>query len=161
MNGERRPIRGLIFDNGDILFNASLWRRWLADHLNNMGVSIHYSDLVPIWEKHLVPVYEGRKEYWVAFADMMNEFGVDSESTLDVIEKAKAVGRDLQSRRTPMPGVPDTLSQLSQSGIKLAVLSDSESGESGVRKILKQLEIETFFDACDLFMRYRHVKTKP
>lgn len=146
MKGERRRFLGLIFDNGDILFDASLWRCWLACHLQQNGVAIDYAGLVPIWERHLVPVYEGRKDYWLAFADMMMEFGFAESDIQIMIGKAKKAVSRLQSKRVPMPGVPNTLSQLRESGIKLAVLSDSESGESGVRKILQQLGIEQYFD---------------
>ncbi|PAY19331.1 hypothetical protein CKO51_12015 [Rhodopirellula sp. SM50] len=140
-------MKGLIFDNGDILFDASRWRRWLADYLTRHGNPVTYPQLVAIWEKHLVSVYRAKRDYWVAFVDMLSELGIPDDVHSNIIDKAKAKGAELQQQRQPMPMVVETLAALSDQGIRLAVLSDSESGEVGVRKILRQLGVESNFDA--------------
>ena len=57
-----------------------------------------------------------------------------------------------------MPGVPGALAKLKDANVKLAVLSDTESGEQGVRKILKQLNIEQYFDAVVSSIDIGHAK---
>ena len=139
-------IRGLIFDNGDILYDASLWRRWLTEHLQQLGVAITYEELVDTWERKLVDVYRGKAEYWNRFTELLFDFGLDGPQTNALKQRAKKKGAEFQSKRSPMPGVPETLQQLRRQGIKLAVLSDTESGQPGVRKILAQLGIEQLID---------------
>lgn len=156
-----RTIQGLIFDNGDILFDASLWRRWLAEHLSQLHRPLRYEDLVPIWERHLVDVYCGRQTYWDAFRAMLTQFGIDESDHDPIVATATEKGRQLQALRKPNPHVPETLEQLSRRGIRLAVLSDSESGQAGVRKILQQLKIETHFDAVISSVDIGVVKPEP
>lgn len=144
---EPRKLSALIFDNGDILFDASLWRRWLALHLTELGYPIGYEQLVVIWEQKLVPVYEGKSDYWVAFQALLKELSVEPIVAAEIIDSAKQHGQLLQSNRKPMPYVSETLAELSRRDVPLAVLSDSESGEFGVRKILRQLGLELYFNA--------------
>lgn len=154
-------MKGLIFDNGDILFDASLWRRWLAEHLTSSGVPIGYEQLVPIWERHLVKVYQAEQDYWDAFNSMLSELGVPEEEHDDYKARAQSMGKQLQAQRKPMPKVPETLARLAEMGIRLAVLSDSESGESGVRRILDQLGVESHFDAVVSSFDIGVVKPEP
>ncbi len=140
-------IHGLIFDNGDILYDAAAWRRWLTKHLQGIGIAVSYDELVACWEQKLVDVYRGNAEYWERFHELLADLGVPETKTVELIELARSKGQQLQNRRQPMPGVGQTLKQLHELGIKLGVLSDTESGEAGVRQILAQLEIEAYFDA--------------
>ncbi|MEL7336186.1 MAG: HAD-IA family hydrolase [Planctomycetota bacterium] len=140
-------MNALVFDNGDILFDASRWRRWLAAYLAGHGTSITYEELVVRWEWHLESVYKGRREYWDAFHKLLSELGLESHDISLTTEVARSKAQKFSASRRPMAGVPTTLKTLASLGIKLAVLSDTESGEAGVRVILKQLGIESCFDA--------------
>lgn len=137
----------MIFDNGDILFDASLWRKWLAQQLQQQGVAITYEQLVQTWEAKLVDVYRGKADYWIRFREMLDDLGLGAADAQRLEDRSREQGQTFQSQRRPMPGVPETLVHLRQLGIKLAVLSDTESGETGVRKILTQLGIEPHFHA--------------
>ena len=37
-----RNVRGLVFDMGDVLFDATVWRRWLLQQLQRMGLQAGY-----------------------------------------------------------------------------------------------------------------------
>jgi FMN phosphatase YigB (HAD superfamily) len=67
----------------------------------------------------------------------------------------------VQVDRVPMPQVPETLARLSALGIKLVAISDTESGEAGVRKTLRQLKIEDCFDEVVSSFAIGHVKPEP
>ena len=154
-------IKALIFDVGDILYDASLWRRWLAVELSQYGQTVTYDRLVETWERFLVPVYKAKQDYWEAFEGMLSEFGLDEKDHPTLIAKAKEKGQAVQVDRCPMPEVPETLATLKSAGIKLIALSDNESGEAGVRKTLKQLGIEKYFDAVVSSFSIGHVKPEP
>lgn len=64
-------------------------------------------------------------------------------------------------RRTLFEGVADTLAELKARGLKLAVLSDTESQEARVRRRLAELGIEQHFDAVLTSIDIGHVKPQP
>lgn len=147
-------LRGLIFDNGDVLFDASQWRRWLVQYLAEYGIHLTYEALVSAWEERLIDVYRGREDYWSAFRQMLSSLGMSPPDVESCEAAAHSRGQQFAAGRKPMSGVSATLSNLTGAGIRLAVLSDSESGRSGVTAILQQLGIAHHFDAvlssCDL-----------
>ena len=156
-----RKLKALIFDVGDILYDASLWRKWLTIRLNELGVQINYEQLVETWESSLVDVYKGRAEYWTQFRAMLKQLNVTDSNTSDLETAAKAQGKLFAAERVPMPQVPETLKQLQERQIKLVALSDNESGEVGIRKTLTQLGIEQYFDAVVSSCEIGHVKPEP
>lgn len=160
-SSDKPIVKALIFDVGDILYDASLWRRWLAVELSQYGQPVSYDRLVETWERFLIPVYKAQQDYWVAFEAMLSEFGLDKKDHPTLIAKAKEKGQAVQVDRCPMPGVPETLATLESAGIKLIALSDNESGEVGVRKTLNQLGIEQYFDAVVSSFSIGHVKPEP
>lgn len=158
MNNKIFKPRALIFDVGDILYDASQWRRWLTSELNQLGIKLSYDQLVHDWERLLVAVYKGQAEYWDAFEDLLSSYDLSSSQKESLKSAAQKKGKTVQVDRKPMPGVPETLRQLQSDGIKLVALSDSESGEAGIRKTLKQLDIEQYFDAVVSSLAIGHVK---
>ena len=160
-SSNKSTMKALIFDVGDILYDASLWRRWLAVELSQYGETVTYDRLVETWERFLVPVYKAKQDYWSAFEAMLSEFGLDESQSPALIAKAKEKGQAVQVDRCPMPEVPETLAALQSAGIKLIALSDNESGETGVRKTLNQLGIEQYFDAVVSSFSIGHVKPEP
>ncbi len=156
------PIKALIFDVGDILYDASAWRRWLAVELSaTLGRNFTYSNLVEKWESFLIPVYKGKMDYWSAFQGMLAELRVDSDQSAKIEANARLKGKSVQLERRPMPGVRETLAALQGLNINLVALSDNESGESGVRDTLAQLGIEQYFDAVVSSCSIGHVKPEP
>lgn len=139
-------IRGILFDMGDIFFDATPWRRTITAALVERGVAIEFAEFVRRWEAELVPVYLGRRPYWEAFGELLGAFSLDAGQREEIeqiaAEKARAV-----EKRVLFPGVAETLGELHRRGMKLAVLSDTESREGRVRERLAALEIEPYFDA--------------
>lgn len=137
---------GAIFDMGDIFFDATPWRRWLAAQLVEIGLNIDYSRLVPLWEIALLPVYVGRQSYWDAFREFLRSLGL-LEAQIETVEAAAKLKAHHVERRQLYDGVATTLAQLNQAGVRMAVLSDTESAETRVRERLADLGIERYFTA--------------
>ena len=161
MNNKIFKPKALIFDVGDILYDASQWRRWLTSELNQLGIKLSYDRLVHDWERLLVAVYKGKAVYWDAFQDLLSSYHLNTSQKESLKSAAQKKGQAVQVDRQPMPGVPDTLRQLHIAGIKLIALSDSESGEAAIRKTLNQLGIEQYFDAVVSSFAIGHVKPEP
>lgn len=161
LRNQTQQFKALIFDVGDILYDASVWRKWLTTELVALGKSVTYEQLVDAWEALLVDVYKGNAEYWEKFAQLMDQFGLESKQIQEMEIAAREKGQLVQVDRKPMPRVPETLKQLHSDGIKLVALSDTESGETGLRKTLAQLGIEPYFHAVVSSYAIGHVKPEP
>jgi len=150
----------IIFDMGDIFYDATPWRRALAADLAARGVDIDYPRLVPIWERHLVPVYVGKKAYWDAFREMVAAFGIDRKTSATIESNARQQAKRAANAAL-FDGVEPSLKTLSQNGVKLAVRSDTESTGAKVRSRVKRFRIEHYFDAVVTSYDIGHVKPEP
>ena len=133
----------------------------MAEELTRRGRDVSYPELVVAWEGYLVDVYKAKAEYWDAFAKLMKHFGVAQTDIPEIVLLAKQKGQEVQKERTPMPQVPETLRKLHEAGIVLVALSDTESGETGVKKILNQLGIQQYFTAVAASFDIGHAKPEP
>ncbi len=147
MGNVNQKWRGLIFDVGDILYDATPWRRWLTNELSTNGIDISYSELVQCWEILLVHVYKGQQEYWSRFRELLSQFGLSDLKIVEIERLAKEKGMELSVNRIPMEGVTETLAKLHDRGVRLGALSDTESDCVAVRKNLAKLGIEQYFHA--------------
>lgn len=154
------PLHGLLFDMGDIFYDATPWRRTITAALVERGIPIEFPEFVRRWEAELMPVYLGQKPYWDAFADLLGKLALDARQREEIqaiaAEKARAV-----EQRTLFPGVAETLAELRRRGLKLAVLSDTESREPRVRERLAAMGIEHHFDAVVTSVDIGYVKPMP
>jgi len=144
MNNPR--YTAVIFDMGDIFFDATKWRRAMTVCLQHEHVAIDYQTFCSQWEAKLVEVYLGRRIYWDAFRELIADFRLSEEAAARVLDFAKAKAAEVE-QRTLFDGVAETLARLKAAGLKLAVLSDTESREPRVRQRLATLGIEQHFDA--------------
>lgn len=141
-------VQGLLFDMGDVLYDATVWRRWLLQLLHRMGLHTHYRSFFKIWDcDFLDDVHCGRREYSEAFQAFLFSAGL-SRGQIDEVEAAsQARKRTLEESVRPFPGVRATLERLHAAGMTLGVLSDSESTAEELRARLSQLGIGGFFSA--------------
>lgn len=153
-------LRGILFDMGDIFYDATPWRRTITAALVERGVAIEFPEFVRRWEAELVPVYLGRKPYWDAFGELLDAFALEAVRRAEIVAIARDKARAVE-QRTLFPGVAETLAELHHRGIKLAVLSDTESREARVRERLSAMGIERFFDAVVTSVDIGFVKPMP
>lgn len=141
-----RHVRGLLFDMGDVLYDATLWRRWLLQLLARMGIHAAYRDFYRVWDRDYLPaVHRGEREYHDAFCAFLHAQGL-ARGVIEEIEAAsQARRRELIATLRPLPGVRPTLGQLQASGLVLGVLSDTERPASELRVLLDKLGIEHCF----------------
>ena len=154
-------FRAVIFDVGDILYDAAPWRRWLATEMQCWDPALTFDRLVTEWEGLLTDVYRGRADYWERFRALLDLCGVPEGDRAQVERDARARGVAVQVNRRPFPGVPQTLAALRDAGVRLVALSDSERPANGVRRTLDQLGIDRYFDAVVSSQDIGHVKPEP
>lgn len=117
----------LIFEADNVLFDATLWRRWLHQLLGRFGVQDEYEHFFTHWERnYLADVHRGRREFSEALQSFLLAGGV-TPAQFDEIEAAStAKRRDLAISTRLLPGVRSALWQLRGAGYRLAVLTNDE-----------------------------------
>lgn len=155
-----QAVRGLLFDMGDVLYDATIWRRWLLQVLAKMGIHAAYKEFYRVWdEQYLRAVHCGQRDYHEAFCSFLQSLGL-ARGVIEEIEAAsQARRRELVATLRPLPGVRPTLCQLQACGLTLAVLSDSESTAAELRQRLGKLGIDQCFTA--VFSSFDLKQTKP
>ena len=139
-------IRGLVFDMGDVLYDAGAWRRWLGRLLGRMGVSIERSTLFRIWDRqYLDDVHRGAREYHEAFVSFLRDLGLSAGQMEEVLAASWARKRELESQVIPMAGARPALAKLFSMGVRLGVLSDSEQPAAQLQHLLARLGLEPYF----------------
>ncbi len=141
-------VRGLVFDMGDVLYDATLWRRWLLKLLARMDIHAPYRSFYRVWDRDYLPaVHRGQRDYHEAFVAYLQTQGLSRGQIEEVEAASLARRRELLATLRPLPGVRETLFQLQTAGFSLAVLSDSESSAKELRERLARLGIDHAFDA--------------
>jgi len=61
------PVSGLLFDVGGVLYDDTVWSRWLLKLLTRLGLHTSYTPFFRVWQReYLQRVTCGELEYWQA-----------------------------------------------------------------------------------------------
>jgi len=155
-------IRGLIFDMGDVLYDATHWRRWLLQQVQRLGHSVGYDDFFGIWDRQfLEDVHRGTHPYQESFTWFLLSQGL-TRGQITEIQSASHVRRaELEAANRPFPGVRRTLERLHATGIPMAVLSDSERTAVEITAALGRLGLGGLFQAVISSVDLGQVKPHP
>ena len=158
----KSDIAAVVFDMGDVLFDATLWRRWLLRLLVHMGLDLSYDRFFGTWDRdYLDEVHRGRREYREALESLLRASGL-SRAQIDEVEAAsQAQRRELEDQLRPMPGVRITLRRLCQTGFALSVLSDSEQPSAQLERRLRQMGLGDVFRTIVSSVEIGHTKPDP
>lgn len=141
-------VVGLVFDMGDVLIDATAWRRWLLRQIAEYGLTPPYRSFFAIWDRdYLDDVHRGTREYSEAFRSFLSAIGLSEGQVDDLLAASSLQKPAIESETRPFPGVRQTLWRLHGDGVPLAVLSDSESPSIVIRRRLTQLGIGDCFQA--------------
>ncbi len=160
MSETKTRFKCVIYDLGDIFFDATVWRRWLTSKLQEHRISVDYPELVRRWESLLIDVYKGKAEYWDRFLVLLDSFGLNGSVKDKLVEYAKTQAGEIQKHRELFPGVPQTLQVLHKHGVLQTVLSDSEHPGAAIEEILHSLGIGEYIDRVLTSRDISRVKTE-
>ena len=142
----RFDVACLVFEADNVLFDATLWRRWLHQLLGRFGVLTDYETFFERWDReYLADVYRGRREFGEAFQSYLLSAGL-TPAQFDEIEAAStAKRRDLATSTRLLPGVRSSLWQLHGAGFRLAVLTNNERSSSQIAAQLERVGLGGLF----------------
>ena len=141
-----RPVRGLLFDLGDVLYDATVWRRWLLQLLSRLGLHTHYRAFFHLGDhEYLADVYRGRRDFNEAFRVFLLAAGL-SHGQIDEVQAAcKARRTECETTARALPGVKTTLRRLHASGIALGVTCNCEHPAADTIRQIERLGLGDLF----------------
>ncbi|MDX9856797.1 MAG: HAD-IA family hydrolase [candidate division Zixibacteria bacterium] len=140
-------IRAVLYDLGDIFFEAHHWRQWMYHRLTELGhVTGSFANFYWSYERALQPVYEGSDTYDSAFRSFVYSTGMKDPETF--IEESYQEKRRFEAIRELYPGVRETLHRLKRDGIANVVVSDNElTGERVRAEILSRFDLNPLIES--------------
>lgn len=120
-------LRGLICVGDNVLYDATLWRRWLWQLLGHFGVTGEYAEFFRPWDEQFAPdVCTGRRDYTEAFGAFLLQQGL-RHADIDELEAANAAKRrELAQSIRLLPGVAATLQSLIAAGVRVCVVNNCD-----------------------------------
>jgi len=135
-----RPIRGLLLETGNVLYDDTDWRRWLLRLLMRLGLRTEYGPFFRVFDRdYLDAVYRGEMPFSDALDAFLISVGLSPGQAEEVHRALDSQRRHSDARHRPLIGVRETIAQLHSSGVKLGVLSNCEHSGEAIRQQLAEL----------------------
>jgi HAD superfamily hydrolase (TIGR01509 family) len=140
-------VRGLVLDAPGLLFDDSLWRRWLLKLLMHMGLHTHYDVFYRTWDYEFASdVQAGRCKWHDALEKFLLSAGLSRAQIDEIIPALRAQRKQFESNLRPMPGVVETLQSLRQQQYRIAFTADTTST---VAELVGQLDRLGLYSSSD------------
>lgn len=142
-NGE--PIAALVFEVDNVLCDGTTWRRWLLHALSQLGLYTHYGPFFRIWDRDFLPeAQRGSEPFVEVFRRFLQSAGLSRGAVDELITAGMSQWQKVERDSRAFPCVRSTLAALQQSGIRLAVLSDTTETTVGLCQKLARLGLAEF-----------------
>lgn len=156
-------IKAVLYDLGDIFFEAHFWREWNFQALSKLGCfKGNFNDFYNLYEFFLADVYKGIKNYDQVFTEFLKHIGVLNVKKFKNVSYNKK--KEFETNRVLYSQVEETLSIIQECDIKNIIISDNEMDKIGIReKILNRFNLNRYisfvFTSFDLGMDKSDPKT--
>jgi FMN phosphatase YigB (HAD superfamily) len=117
----------LLLSCDNVLYDATVWERWVVRLLRHVGVAIDQESFSRHWEgEYLSEIHCGRRDFDEAFRDFLHHLGL-TRGLVDEVTGASQ-GRRHQCLRDarPLPQIRHTVLTLASRNIPLGLLADTE-----------------------------------
>lgn len=142
-------IETILYDLGDIFFEAHLWRKWLFNiFLKKKLFKGNFLKFYNLYDSFLSKgAYLGTKSYEETFDSFLTYMKLPEKERAKFKEKAFKRKVSIEQKRKLYPHVKKTLMTLTKNKIKNIVITDNESSESEIRtKIINRYGINKYID---------------
>lgn len=154
--------KALLLELTDVLYETTVWRRWLLRLLTRMGLSTNYQTFFDHWDRlFLEEINSGRRTMRDALATFLLSEGLAPALVGEIVSAAGAQYKTIEAEPRLLPGVATTLSHLSGRGLLLAISADSDQSADQVREKLKKLGVAGQFRQVISSRDLRSAKPEP
>jgi HAD superfamily hydrolase (TIGR01509 family) len=130
----------LLLAGENVLYDATVWDRWLVRLLRHVGVPIDQESFTRRWiDGYLGDIHCGRIGFVAAFRKCLQTWGL-SDGLIDEVTAASQGRRHQFLRETrPLPNIRQTLLALSQRSVALGLMVDTELSVADLERHLTRL----------------------
>jgi FMN phosphatase YigB (HAD superfamily) len=140
-------VAHVLIDPENVVYDATLWPRWLWQVLSHMGVTTPFAEFFRPWrDRFRRDVDLGRRDYWDAFRDFLSHSGLSEGQIAELLAAGVCRKKRFESHRRCLPGVNETLRRLAGRGASIHVLANSpERSQTAIRE-LESMGLAGIFD---------------
>ena len=140
--------RGVVFELGDVLHDATLWRRRLCRLCTTMRLHAPYPDFLATWDRDYLPaLHRGRTGFRSALRLFLTQAGLRPAQVDEATAAAVAERRALDEQDRPFPMVRTAVDRLRSAGYGLVVFANGSRRGPEVDAQLQQLGLSGRFAA--------------
>jgi beta-phosphoglucomutase-like phosphatase (HAD superfamily) len=137
----------LLFDLCGVLFDDTIWTRWLFQLVSRVGTRLCYDEFIKGWDERLViDVNCGRREYWEAVQQYLESLDLSRAAADEICVAAKARRRQFDESIRPLPGTKTGLTKLAAHGHRMAVIGNVPYDTATVRQRISHLGLSEYFE---------------
>jgi FMN phosphatase YigB (HAD superfamily) len=139
-------VAHLLIDPENVLFDATLWPRWLWQVLSHMGVTTPFGDFFQPWrDRFRREVDLGQREYWEAFHEFLAHAGLSEGQIAEILAAGVCRKQRFESQRRCLTGVNETLRRLRGRGASLYVLANTPCSSEALLQELESMGLSGVF----------------
>ena len=140
------PVAGLLVDLCGVLYDDTVWQRWLLKLVSRLGLHTNYTAFYRVWQRdYLERVRREELDYWQALRLFLRAAGLSSGQIDEVEAAGHARRREFETEIIPLPGVVNVLARLTELGIHLTLYSSAWLDTESVRERLRKMRIDKHF----------------
>lgn len=144
-----RPVHGLLFDMCSVLYDDTVWRRWLLRILTQLGLQTNYQSFFHLWNRdHLDAVHRGEQSFCAALECFLRSVGMSRGQIEEVQTACQSCRHATEDSLRPLPGVRSTVSRLADAGFVLGAICNSDLPAAALRERLERLGLGHCFTAA-------------
>jgi len=136
----------LLFDLCGVLFDDTVWTRWLLQLVARVGPRLCYDQFMRGWDEQFAgEVNSGRRDYWEALQRYLESLELSRAAADEICVAGKARRKQFDASILPLPGIKSGLSKLAARGHRMAVLGNVPYDCDAVRQRISHLGLSEFF----------------
>ena len=133
-------ITGVLFDACNVLYDDTVWRRWVLQQLSHLGLHTNYRCFFRVWDREFLSDAQcRRRSFRDALAAMLRSAGLSRGQIDEMLASCLARRRQLEEAARPLPGVRATLAQLHRGGLVLGAICNSDHPADELQRRLHRL----------------------
>jgi FMN phosphatase YigB (HAD superfamily) len=136
----KAPPTAVLFACENVLYDATVWERWLVRLLRHVQVQIDHESFGRHWNQEFLPeIHCGHREFDEAFRDYLRQLGLARGLIDEVAAASQGRRHEFLREARPLPSIRQTVNALGQQGLALGLLADSDLGAADLEHHLTRL----------------------
>jgi FMN phosphatase YigB (HAD superfamily) len=158
----KAPPTAVLFACENVLYDATVWERWLVRLLRHVHVQIDQESFARHWQQEFLPeVHCGHREFDEAFRDYLRQLGLARGLIDEVAAASQGRRHEFLREARPLPNIRQTVNALGQQGLAVGLLADSDLSAAELERHLTRLRFGGRFQFLLSSVELGHTKSDP